>query len=785
MKKAISLCFPTSMVVALTVLLVLVAAWTSQSAAIAVSQANVRFNGDEEGGDAFGYSVSSAGDFNGDGYDDVIVGQFIDEVAYIFYGQEAEPISRTEIDASDADIKFIGPYGSSRFGFSVACAGDFNGDGYDDVIIGDPQDGYFESGAGSAYVFFGGDYPEGTDFIAWEADRIIRGEEFGDDLGWSVASAGHFNDDEFDDIIIGAPGATITGSGRSNSGAVFVFYGDHSSGPIEIYADDFDDCLSVGQYEGDRCGLSVTHAGDFNGDGWDDVIVGCPYHKISGEGWVPDTFPGQILLFLGNNAGFAGTSLGGGTSGESDGDEFGFSVAGVGDVNRDGFDDIIVGAPGASVNDGFSEVPRVGRAYIILGRPQDVLFPILYNERNASATYNGVITLLGENASDHFGFAVGGAGNFGVDAFADVIVGAPLGSAPSPSEAPRVYIFPGREAAIDSHVILNASSDAGWTFVGEASNHRLGHAVSGMFNWNNDDFPDVIFGAPGNDSAYMFFGLTIQAYPLSGPGFPASIINNTNRLARGSPFYLKAFDVGTIGLYFIEPGDEQQLQWWGDIPFDASVSPGKSVTLSIPWPVCDQEPSETQVICKQPSYKASLFWTFQTTVDGQYPVYAFPADTQAPPPEEPPPLLPLDPDDAGVCNFQLFAFASSGTLVGDAKVFSVPPAVASVDFRPKEMYCCYWGLPIRAIMELPEGYNERDIERDSLRLSIPACPDCEPISALWGLPLKKRYMAFFPRRELIDLLENMDLESVVLRVSGHLKEGARFEGDGAIRVKCR
>jgi hypothetical protein len=139
----------------------------------------------------------------------------------------------------------------------------------------------------------------------------------------------------------------------------------------------------------------------------------------------------------------------------------------------------------------------------------------------------------------------------------------------------------------------------------------------------------------------------------------------------------------------------------------------------------------------------------------------------------------------GVCNFQLFAFGSPGTLVGDAKVFNVPPAVASVEIRPKVLHCCSWDRLIKAVVKLPEGYKEKDIQRDSLKLSIPTCPDCEPISALRGLPLKKRYVAFFPRRELMNRLENMELESVLLRVSGHLKDGTPFEGDGAIRLRCR
>lgn len=766
MKKAIFRDFLIAAPIVFSVLFFAVV-WPSESTAVNASEANVRFNGNEEGGDAFGFSVSSAGDFNGDGYEDVIVGQFLDEVAYIFYGQEADPISRIEIDASDADIKFYGPFGSgSWFGHSVACAGDFNGDGYDDVIIGDPKGGYFEGGKGTVYIFFGGDYLAGTKFYDFEADRIIRGEEFGDNFGWAVASAGNFNGDEYDDIVIGAPKLNEVISVDppvKREGCGYVFCGDDREGPLDIVASEDDRLEGCERNRGD-VGFSVAGNVDIDGDGWDDVILGSP--NVSGGG---------IQLYLGSGGPCVEWQLGG----EYMGSKFGFAIAGVGDVNDDEYEDIIVGAPGTTVSDGLSELSNAGSAYVILGRSEEAW----RSSRSYVFDNNGIITVLGESAGDRFGSAVGGAGYFNTDSFADFIVGAPLGSTPSPLVRPIAYLFRGREASIDSNLTMNASSNYGCIFVGEDYNHRLGGAVSGMFDWNNDDSPDLLLGAPGNGTAYLFLGLSIQISPQSGPGFPVSLMNNTDKLSRGSPFYRKSFDQGTIGFYFMEPGEGQQLQWWGDVPFNATVQPGKSVNLTVPWPVCNQYPSDAQVICNQPSYRANLFWTYHTTIAGQHHIYAFLPDTQEP--QQVPPLLPLKSDENGVCNFQLLAFDTFGTSVGRAKVFSVPPAVAAARIEPRVLNRHSNGQMIKCVINLPDRYEERDVDPDSLRLSIPFCSGCGAITAQRGFASKKSYFAFFSRRKLIGLLGNMDLKyptQLLLRVSGHLKEGAPFEGDAVISV---
>lgn len=742
-----------------------VVGWCGESAAMDASEANVHFIGNEDG--VFGISVAGGGDFNGDGRQDVIVGDRKKAVAYIFYGRDADVLSQAELEASSADIKFIGPFSGGDFGHSVAWIGHFNDDAYDDVVIGAPWGDYHLSFAGCAYVFFGGDYESGTNFTAGEANRTFVGSNEVDRFGWSVASAGHFNRDEYDDIVIGAPKSDYM-LGHPH-GDVYIFYGDNRIGPRDIFADR-ENILVAGEHS-EQMGFSVASAGDFDHDGLDDVIVGAPYFWTQG-----DELPGKIEIW-----GYSQHPSHSGEDeniiirkyrqiGEKDGDEFGFSTSSAGNVNGDEFDDIVVGAPSAATGVSLDRI-KAGRAYIILGR--------------SSGSQSFFMTLLGAHAYDAFGYSVGEAGDFNLDGYAEIIIGAPLRPTPDPGSSPKAYIFSGRSASIDSHITLDAHIDADLTFIGEAINHRFGHSVDGADNWNGDDTKDIIIGASANSSAYMFFGASPESFPQKYRGFPASLQNNTVRLTQESPFYQKSFEQGTIGLYFVEPGSEQKKpQYWGEIPLETAILPGKSVTFSFPWPSCSQDPSQTKVVCNQPTHQASIFWTFKASLDGHQ-IFAFPDDAKDPQRPQAPPLLPLIPDKENTCRFQIYAFGDTGTRVGGAKVFNLAPAVAGVKINPNVINLKSKGGRIKCTINLPDGYNEKDVEIESLLLSDPSCKDCQPIKALRGFATKKNYMAFFAQKDLVSLVKAQKEEhnQLLLRVSGHMKFGNLFEGDTAIQVK--
>ena len=274
----------------------------------------------------FGISVSDAGDVNGDGYSDVIVGAYGYTTntgrAYIYLG--------ASVMDNTADVIMTGEGTNSYFGNSVSSAGDVNGDGYSDVIVG--AYGYAVGGSanfGKTYVYFGGVSMNNV------ADFTITGEALGDRLGFSVSSAGDVNRDGYSDVITGAYGYS------SNTGKAYVYFGG-------IIIDNGPDMIITGNNANDYFAGSVSDAGDVNGDGYSDFIVGA-YGNSSNTGKAYVYYGGLYYDYFPDFA----------LSGESANDMFGASVSAAGDVNGDGYSDLISGAKGN--NSG------TGKSYVYLG----------------------------------------------------------------------------------------------------------------------------------------------------------------------------------------------------------------------------------------------------------------------------------------------------------------------------------------------------------------------------------------------------------------------------------
>ncbi|HHN73943.1 MAG TPA: hypothetical protein ENK10_01815 [Acidobacteria bacterium] len=297
----------------------------------------------------FGFAVGSAGDVNGDGYADVVVGAYsydngeVNEGrAFVYYGSAAGP-------SPSADWVAESNVGSAQFGFSVATAGDVNGDGYDDLIVGAFSFSNGKTNQGRAYVYHGS--PSGLETVtAWTRD----GDTVDANFGRSVASAGDVNGDGYADVIVGAY-TRDDGSG-AKTGRATVYHG--SSSGLEISTAWWYD----GTAEGDSLGEWVDSAGDVNGDGYADVIVGAP--GFDGDA----TNLGNAYVFLGSSAGLS-TSEDWSKTGPGDGATFG-SVAGAGDVNGDGFADVVIGAWGYS-----NPAGGTGSAYVFYGNEGGGLSP--------------------------------------------------------------------------------------------------------------------------------------------------------------------------------------------------------------------------------------------------------------------------------------------------------------------------------------------------------------------------------------------------------------------------
>ena len=351
--------------------------------------------------DQFGYSVASAGDVNGDGYDDTIVGApsydapslFNVGRAYVYFGGP-------ELD-DDPDVVITGTAPFDQFGLSVSGAGDVNGDGYDDVLVGAPFNDVGGADAGRAYVFFGGPAMNNV------PDVTFTGAFASDFLGYAVAGAGDVNGDGFDDVAVGAP---LHDSGGVDRGRVYIYFGG-------LAMDAVADVVPRGQVSGDNFGVSVAGAGDVNGDGFDDIIVGASGSDAAGLD------AGRAFVLYG------GAPMNNGhdviLTGEAANDFLGWSVAGTGDVNGDvngdGYSDVIVGAYGNDAGGG-----DAGRAYVYFG--------------GVAMDSGADVTMTGEAAFDNLGISVSGAGDVNGDGAADLIAGAIFNDAGG-TDAGRAYLY--------------------------------------------------------------------------------------------------------------------------------------------------------------------------------------------------------------------------------------------------------------------------------------------------------------------------------------------------------
>lgn len=462
-------------------------------------------------GHEFGYSVALIGDLNGDSLSDFIVGApgFVsDQGAVYVHSSSNGAILSTKLGAAIGD----------RFGTAVVNALDMNSDGTHDYLVGAPD--ATTGGAVGTITLYSG--------ATGNVLRLFNGPNtIGSDSGFGTAiGVADINNNGRNDVIAGAENATV--SSVLDVGRVYAYNGN---GYAQLLSID-------GATYGSQLGTSTTGIGDVNGDGKSDYVVGCPdfdrQNVIIPNGFYDDR-AGFARCYSGANGAILWTNYG------AEGDNLGFSVARIKDVNGDGRDDVAIGAPQ-------DDKGTAGLGYVRVV---------------SGATGSTLFTISGSGLDDEFGYAVADAGDINGNGTTDIIIGAPGYD----SDRGRAVFVSGNTGAI-----LNSLN-------GQVAGERFGEAVSSLGDITGDGRSDLLIGAPSNDTvatnAGRVYGVNqtgnVILFTLSGTNasdrFGASVAglsdytsDGRNEFVVGCPGgdYPGLTNCGFVRTYFSSP----VLEYW-------------------------------------------------------------------------------------------------------------------------------------------------------------------------------------------------------------------------------
>lgn len=507
------------------------------------------------GGEKFGFAVARVGDVNGDGTPDFAVGAPLCDTGGTNRGRVCLFWGGSTI-SSTPDLVIYGSAGSDQFGYSISAAGDFNGDGEDDFIVGAPFKDANGTDNGAAFVIFGQSGGPSTDL----ADAVmLTGQIAGDHFGWSVTGAGNFLGTANDCVAVGAPLNTEYGM---DAGAAYVYEGStYPQTPNSVFDLKIHNGSAAAPFS--QYGFAVRGIGQWNNDGFDDLAIGAPYCNSNGSeaGRVEIVFGGASPSNTGDRY----------VKGQLATDHFGWSLARVGDINGSG-EDLLVGAPGydADAADG-------GRAYLYYGGSPS------YNSA-ASCEVLPVDPLNpGTAANDKYGEAVASAGYFDNDGILDYAVGAPGGNIGNASTAGYVWVKDSGDQVVAAYL---SAWRAVWTAEGTvAVEFSIAQPVGqlaalslerqGLDRNGDPQASDLIWSGPVNLSGPVDLG--------SGLAFDGTVFTYTDDEA------LEGMPAGGDLLYSLTITDQDGQSFTldslaGPGAYLGGPLPGNMVALDPAWP---------------------------------------------------------------------------------------------------------------------------------------------------------------------------------------------------------
>lgn len=419
-------------------------------------------------------------DFNGDGYDDIIVSWHANPDNGVFSGKAVVYFGNPgpSFDALPDGI-LADSLPGDWFGIAVSPAGDFNGDGYADVLVGAYQNDGAGVDSGAAYLYFGG--PGLT--LNTQVDVIFLGEAAGDLFGGSVACAGDMNGDGFSDVAVGAG---LNDRGGTDAGCGYVFLGNSTSGGGQLVQATTRIC---GKVAGDYVGTTVSGLGDLNGDGFADLGVSGSYDSSREE-----TLKCSVSFYFGAEGKSIDSEQDGSFSGVPN-EKCQLTAFPAGDVNRDGFSDAIAVA---------SIYGKSARLYLGSKQP-DAASDMIFNATSAELV-----------------FRAAAAGDINGDGMGDIMFRVRT------NDDYRVFIHLGKQDGAGTPLVATPAA----TFVGPRTGGGLGYSIASAGDVNGDGFDDLVFGDPtDNEStgrADLYFGNGGATMDTLRDGFIVSGVQGTS-----------------------------------------------------------------------------------------------------------------------------------------------------------------------------------------------------------------------------------------------------------------